>query len=189
METKTNMSVEFPHWWISTRKQRKLLFQHRIFNTCDLIKAAAHSLNPTLSDTDNDFVSVRVKCLYEFCNVHLGGLKLHVRKASTEPGIVVCGRKEKAMITFQTPNTLEEDNVYGWTTQDVLDAYPPECYCPITTDVFEDAVVLEDGFSYERKQIETWLLRNNTSPMTGETLSTKAIVANRAIMQLIHRLA
>ncbi len=66
--------------------------------------------------------------------------------------------------------------------------FPPECCCPITTEVFQEAVVLEDGFSYEKKTIENWLRNHNTSPMTGEELSTKTFFPNKTIMQLIHRL-
>ena len=44
-----------------------------------------------------------------------------------------------------------------------------------------DPVLCADGFSYERSMITEWFGRNNTSPMTGEKLAHKQLVANNAL--------
>lgn len=39
--------------------------------------------------------------------------------------------------------------------------------CPITGEVFQDPVAIEDGNVYEREAIEKWFKRKQTSPLTG----------------------
>jgi len=52
-------------------------------------------------------------------------------------------------------------------------------YCPITLEIMEEPTLAEDGFSYERENIEDWFIRkksNNepiTSPKTGEVMGDK----------------
>ncbi len=45
---------------------------------------------------------------------------------------------------------------------------PSEWICPITSEIMEDPVICEDGFTYERSAISAWFLRDKkTSPMTN----------------------
>ena len=69
-----------------------------------------------------------------------------------------------------------------------LPPLPPECHCPITTEVFEDPVVACDGFTYERNVIESWLKTHNRSPMTGEVMDMRLLFPNKVVLQLIRRL-
>ena len=85
---------------------------------------------------------------------------------------------------FVTPH----DDVYGWTEED-LHLLPEELYCPITTDAFVDPVVASDGFTYERTQIEQWLQKNDTSPLTGEPLEHRHLYPNRIALQYLRRIA
>ena len=50
--------------------------------------------------------------------------------------------------------------------------------CPITCEPFVDPVIAADGQTYERKAIETWLARNDTSPLTNQPMSHKILVPN-----------
>ena len=50
---------------------------------------------------------------------------------------------------------------------------PPELLCPITLSMMGDPVVANDGHSYERAAIATWLATHDTSPLTGEVLEDK----------------
>ena len=45
--------------------------------------------------------------------------------------------------------------------------------CPITQELLEDPVVTCDGHTYSRAAIEKWLLTNDMSPVSGETLENK----------------
>ena len=44
--------------------------------------------------------------------------------------------------------------------------------CPITKLIFSDPVVADDGYFYENLAIKNHLNRNNTSPVTGERISS-----------------
>ena len=44
---------------------------------------------------------------------------------------------------------------------------------------------MQDGFSYERSAIATWLQRSELSPMTNQRLEHKGLVPNRALRNLI----
>lgn len=48
-------------------------------------------------------------------------------------------------------------------------------------EVIREAVVCDDGVSYERSAIEQWLQNNNTSFVTGEPLPSKYLVPNKAL--------
>lgn len=47
-------------------------------------------------------------------------------------------------------------------------------------EVLQDPVVCTDGESYERAAVEGWLAEHDTSFVTHERLSSRAIVPNRA---------
>jgi len=51
-------------------------------------------------------------------------------------------------------------------------ACPLNYICPITLEIMNDPVVASDGNSYDRTAIEAWLLVDNRSPLTRETLTT-----------------
>lgn len=67
---------------------------------------------------------------------------------------------------------------------DKIDIEEPLC-CPITKRVFFDpAILISDGFTYERSAIETWLAGNDTSPMTGSAVECKTLVPNFTVRAL-----
>ena len=68
---------------------------------------------------------------------------------------------------------------------DDSDTAPEEYECPITSNVMDDPVVASDGYTYESKAIEGWLNGNNTSPVTGVTLSSDALVPNHNLRSQI----
>jgi len=62
--------------------------------------------------------------------------------------------------------------------------------CPITKLIFSDPVMAEDGYIYENLAIKHYLTRNNTSPVTGEKISsylTKAVQLKMMIGEFIGR--
>ncbi len=65
---------------------------------------------------------------------------------------------------------------------------PDMCRCAITQLVMVDPVLTVDGHTYERETIARWLEKNNTSPNSGLLLSTKDLIPNFAIKQLISSL-
>jgi hypothetical protein len=55
---------------------------------------------------------------------------------------------------------------------------PEYLVCPITNTLMEDPVVTVDGFSYERRAIEQWLLSSDVSPLTGYKLVSTVVIPN-----------
>ncbi|KAJ0962586.1 hypothetical protein J5N97_027708 [Dioscorea zingiberensis] len=64
---------------------------------------------------------------------------------------------------------------------------PKDFVCPITSNIFDDPVTLETGQTYERKAIQEWLDRgNSTCPITRQTLhSTQLPKTNYVLKRLI----
>jgi|EP00945_MAST-04E_sp_MAST-4E-sp1_P008658 hypothetical protein len=61
----------------------------------------------------------------------------------------------------------------------------PELYrCPITTEIMNDPVNAEDGYTYERASISEWLKNNNKSPMTNLEMG-KNLVPNNSLRSAI----
>ena len=46
-------------------------------------------------------------------------------------------------------------------------------------------VIAADGHTYDRQAIETWLLTHDTSPKSGEVLSSQALVPNHNLKRLV----
>ena len=42
--------------------------------------------------------------------------------------------------------------------------------CPLTKKIIINPVIASDGYNYEKKILEEWLLNNKTSPITNEEL-------------------
>jgi len=64
-------------------------------------------------------------------------------------------------------------------------AIPHHFFCPITQDVMNDPVKTADNMCYDRPAIETWFMQNGTSPLTGLTLSSKALTPNAELREQI----
>jgi len=63
---------------------------------------------------------------------------------------------------------------------------PDEYLCPITCEVMEDPVMAEDGQTYEREAIATWVASAGTSPMTREHMDDR-FNSNRPLKALIEK--
>ena len=64
---------------------------------------------------------------------------------------------------------------------------PPELYCPISGQIFKDPVVTEDGHTFEREAIKTWLEGNNRNPLTNNEMKNKTLIANWSIKSAVER--
>ena len=62
---------------------------------------------------------------------------------------------------------------------------PDDFICPITAEIMTDPVTTFDGFTYERAAITEWLRTKDTSPKTGATLESKALIPNHLVRSLI----
>ena len=57
--------------------------------------------------------------------------------------------------------------------------------CPITLELMTDPVIAADGRTYERQEIEKWLKKSNTSPITNEPLPSTVLIPNQLVKSLI----
>ena len=62
---------------------------------------------------------------------------------------------------------------------------PNEFFCPITNRPMSCPVVASDGHSYEMSAITQWFTKKITSPVTGVSLATTALMSNHALRKLI----
>jgi len=65
---------------------------------------------------------------------------------------------------------------------------PNDYVCSITAEIMTDHGTTVDRFTYEREAIMEWLrapTTNNTSPFTGTTLESKALIPNLSLRSLI----
>ncbi len=61
---------------------------------------------------------------------------------------------------------------------------PDHLLCPITSAIMADPVIAEDGHTYERAALMSWLGKNSTSPITREPIG-KMVIPNRGIKAAI----
>lgn len=54
-------------------------------------------------------------------------------------------------------------------------------------EVMTEPVIAADGHTYEKKAVQEWLQRHNTSPVTGSTLAHMRLVPNVLIRSVLAR--
>jgi hypothetical protein len=71
--------------------------------------------------------------------------------------------------------------------EDITDdsSMPNEYRCPITQMPMKKPVMMCDGHSYEYRAIQKWLLKKQTSPVTGKALANTTMTVNHALKKLI----
>lgn len=166
----------------TTERQRRALQETGIVTIGDLIRAA-HG-----GDSQDDVITVGLDRVFDVCNNKLCHIVMRGSNLKTDPQVTIHGRRPDTMVTYRcdtrpvlkiTPCSFIDD-----------DLIPPEWYCPLTHEVFVNPMVLSDGYTYEEADIRQWLERNNTSPMTGETLNYPPfLVPNKSLRDWITRLS
>jgi len=56
---------------------------------------------------------------------------------------------------------------------------PNEFLCPITHELMIDPVCASDGYTYERKAIEEWLTKKQTSPILNLSIKDTPLYSNK----------
>ena len=64
---------------------------------------------------------------------------------------------------------------------------PNEFLCPITQELMRDPVCASDGYTYERKAIEEWLIKKKTSPIMNSSIKGTQLYPNKVLKMLIDR--
>ncbi|WOL08341.1 E3 ubiquitin-protein ligase [Canna indica] len=83
-----------------------------------------------------------------------------------------------------SPQMVDSDNMLALSKQ----TPPKEFVCPITGNLFDDPVTLETGQTYERRAIQEWMDRgNSTCPITRQKLQNAHLPkTNYVLKRLIH---
>lgn len=67
------------------------------------------------------------------------------------------------------------------------EAIPAEFFCPITHEIFEDPVIANDGFTYERAAIQDWFdSGHRVSPMSNQPLENITVLPNHNLRSQIN---
>lgn len=62
---------------------------------------------------------------------------------------------------------------------------PNEYLCPITHEIMTDPVCVSDGYTYERKAIEEWLTKKQSSPILNLSIQGTQLYPNKVLKMLI----
>ncbi len=74
--------------------------------------------------------------------------------------------------------------------QQISELLEHDLKCPISYEVFRDPVILRDGHTYERVDIEEWFdTGKTTSPLTNEVITRPLFVPNRIVKNMVSALA
>ena len=88
------------------------------------------------------------------------------------------------IFSFQLASSRVHDEISSSSNPQLSE--PDEFLCPITGVIMKDPVSDNQGISYEREAIETWLKRGNTtSPSTQQHLQLSDLRPNIALRKLI----
>ncbi|XP_033105844.1 WD repeat, SAM and U-box domain-containing protein 1-like [Anneissia japonica] len=121
-----------------------------------------------------------------FSENHIDGQELQVLDSDTlanELGVKPLGHKSKILRGLKA---IQEQTFF--IGKDQGGSIPDEYLCPITREVMKDPVICADGFTYERTSIESWLRKNNSSPMTNSPLVNCHLTPNRSLKTIIQRM-
>lgn len=73
------------------------------------------------------------------------------------------------------------------TDQNSQTTIPNEFLCPITCEIMKDPVCASDGYTYERKAIEEWLTKKQTSPIMNVSIHGTQLYPNKVLKMLIDK--
>lgn len=62
---------------------------------------------------------------------------------------------------------------------------PNEYICPITMEIMQDPVILQDGHVYERQAIQRWFLTKDKSPLTNCPVDKNIVIPCHVLKSLI----
>lgn len=151
----------------------------KLWNVCSG-KVRSINVVPTASQEKlTDWSSEQVKhwlgrLLPDHAETELVGQDLANMDLDTLMNSIVCDEEKKTRLK-QSVSLLR-----------AFDGIPNEFLCPISMEIMTDPVVMTDGHTYERANITEWLCAGNCrSPFTNTTLSTKSIVSNHNLRNII----
>ncbi|XP_071713381.1 putative E3 ubiquitin-protein ligase LIN-1 [Rutidosis leptorrhynchoides] len=127
-----------------------------------------HDLSTSSADSDNEAREHRISVTK----------KIGHGRSSNNASI----QKHTSEKSFQGEYNIRSPN-FG-SPQSTQSRPPKDFVCPITSHVFNDPVTLETGQTYERKAIEEWIKRGNTTcPITRQPLSANSLPKTNYVLK------
>ncbi|XP_062164279.1 U-box domain-containing protein 35-like [Alnus glutinosa] len=129
--------------------------------------------------------------LLEILDTEAGNWPIEETKELAELGLSCAElwRRDRPDLEEKVLPALERLKKVGDRAQDSasrLQTSPPNHYiCPILKDVMDDPCVAADGYTYDRRAIEFWVEKNETSPMTNMPLPDKNLIPNYTLLSAI----
>jgi len=111
---------------------------------------------------------------------------LYVQHKETKSNYVKINHELRAELeVLQAENLALKQQI-----REITEVLQDDLECPITHAVFRDPVMLRDGHTYERKNIEAWFARPEyTSPMTRQVIRRpRAYLPNIIVKKMVNAL-
>jgi len=95
-------------------------------------------------------------------------------------------KKKAAEASYAESRSELSEKLQKLSNLGAVDDAPSQFVCPISMSVMIDPVICDDGNTYERKEIVTWLKNHNKSPVTNLPLNNRrTLIQNIAIRSRI----
>ncbi len=98
-------------------------------------------------------------------------------------------RNEKILIFNELEKLIHDMQTQIKTISELIkldfESLPDYFKCPISWEKLSDPVITNEGHSYERWAIEKWLVRQDTSPITGLKLTDYSVLPNYALKSAV----
>lgn len=98
-------------------------------------------------------------------------------------------RSEKILIFNELEKLIQDMQKQIKTISELIkldfESLPDYFKCPISWEKLSDPVITNEGHSYERWAIEKWLVRQDTSPITGLKLTDYNVLPNYALKSAV----
>ncbi|XP_022135985.1 putative E3 ubiquitin-protein ligase LIN-1 isoform X2 [Momordica charantia] len=131
--------------------------------------------------------SPAIRSDYSFSSVESDGddLKKNCRKSYRQTCNVTYDNVSSQDFENCSIDELEEESRSRLSENPTHVVRPPKDFvCPITGQIFSDPVTLETGQTYERKAIQEWLKRGNTTcPITRQPLSSTVLPKTNYVLK------
>lgn len=103
----------------------------------------------------------------------------------------------KLQIEYNYHSSCISNKLYSYEKkliEDILQSdHPDEFVCPISWQIFREPVICNDGYTYERKELEKWFEQNKTKPKTFSPKNPDteiffcSMISNKNLMHAIIR--
>ncbi|KAL0912612.1 hypothetical protein M5K25_018596 [Dendrobium thyrsiflorum] len=169
---------------------------HKKFASVDQLKASSPRISPVRLQRKAEQQAIHISSLSSTLSPSFGSISdesdddLEIRSCSNSPWVVKSLTSLTTNMHLSAPSLhseAEEANTINSSSVEKAmqrTKSPKDFVCPITGHLFNDPVTLETGQTYERKAIQEWLKRGNTTcPITRQSLSSNVLPKTNYVLK------